>query len=139
LRIYFMQKWLNLSDPPAEYSLYDVESMGRFAGIELQGHDIPDESTILRFRHLLERRKRTERIFAEIRSLLEEKPLLLKSGSIVDATLIARRPRPRTPTGSAIRRCTRPGGAKTGTLGGRRTLVPNGTASSTACTPQRRK
>jgi transposase, IS5 family len=92
LRIYFMQNWFNLSDPQAEDSLYDVESMRRFAGIELQGHDIPDESTILRFRHLLEQHQLTEQIFTEIRSLLEEKRLLLKSGTIVDATLIAAPP-----------------------------------------------
>ena len=92
LRIYFMQNWFNLSDPQAEDSLYDIESMRRFAGIELMGHDIPDETTILRFRHLLEQRQLTERIFAEIRSLLEEKRLLLKSGTIVDATIIAAPP-----------------------------------------------
>lgn len=92
LRIYFMQQWFNLSDPQAEDSLYDIESMRRFAGIELHGHDIPDESTILRFRHLLEQHQLTERIFAEIRSLLEEKRLLLKSGTIVDATIIAAPP-----------------------------------------------
>ena len=92
LRIYFMQNWFNLSDPQAEDSLYDIESMRRFAGIELLGHDIPDESTILRFRHLLEEHQLTEGIFAEIRSLLEEKRLLLKSGTIVDATIIAAPP-----------------------------------------------
>jgi transposase, IS5 family len=92
LRIYFMQNWFNLSDPQAEDSLYDIESMRRFAGIELLGHDIPDESTILRFRHLLEQHQLTEQIFAEIRSLLEEKRLLLKSGTIVDATIIAAPP-----------------------------------------------
>jgi len=92
LRIYFMQNWFNLSDPQAEDSLYDIESMRRFAGIELQGHDIPDESTILRFRHLLEQHQLTERIFAEIRTLLEDKRLLLKSGTIVDATIIAAPP-----------------------------------------------
>src|SRR5581483_4259861 len=54
LRIHFMQIWFNLSDPQAEDSLYDIESMRRFAGIELEADAIPDESTILRFRHLLE-------------------------------------------------------------------------------------
>ncbi|HXA93036.1 MAG TPA: IS5 family transposase [Steroidobacteraceae bacterium] len=92
LRIYFMQNWFNLSDPQAEDSLYDIESMRRFAGIELLGHDIPDESPILRFRHLLEEHQLTQRIFAEIRTLLEEKRLLLKSGTIVDATIIAAPP-----------------------------------------------
>jgi IS5 family transposase len=89
LRIYFMQNWFNLSDPGAEDALYDSESMRRFAGIELAEDAIPDESTILRFRHLLERAQLTAAIFKEIRSLLEQKRLLLKSGTIVDATIIA--------------------------------------------------
>jgi IS5 family transposase len=88
LRIYFMQQWFNLSDPAMEDALYDSSSMRRFAGIELADDDVPDESTILRFRHLLERHKLTEAIFAEVRSLLEERRLLLKSGTIVDATII---------------------------------------------------
>jgi transposase, IS5 family len=92
LRIYFMQNWFNLSDPQAEDSLYDIESMRRFAGLELAEDAIPDESTILRFRHLLEKHQLTEQIFAEIRSLLEEKRLLLRSGTIVDATIIAAPP-----------------------------------------------
>jgi IS5 family transposase len=75
--------------------------MRRFAGIELLGHDIPDESTILRFRHLLEQHQLTERIFAEIRSLLEEKRLLLKSGTIVDATIIAAPPSTKNEQGGA--------------------------------------
>jgi IS5 family transposase len=92
LRIYFIQNWFNLSDPQAEDSLYDIESMRRFAGLELAEDAIPDESTILRFRHLLEKHQLTERIFAEIRTLLEEKRLLLRSGTIVDATIIAAPP-----------------------------------------------
>lgn len=91
-RIYFMQNWFNLSDPGAEDALYDSESRRRFAGIELAEDVIPDESTILRFRHLLERHGLTEQIFAEVRGLLEEKRLLLKSGTIVDATIIAAPP-----------------------------------------------
>lgn len=92
LRIYFMQNWFNLSDPQAEDSLYDMESMRRFAGLELAEDTIPDESTILRFRHLLEKHHLTEQIFAEVRALLEERRLLLKSGTIVDATVIAAPP-----------------------------------------------
>jgi transposase, IS5 family len=88
LRIYFMQQWFNLSDPAMEDSLYDSESMRRFAQIELQDDVVPDESTILRFRHLLEQHKLTEQIFGLVRSLLEQKRLLLKSGTIVDATII---------------------------------------------------
>jgi transposase, IS5 family len=92
LRIYFMQNWFNLSDPGIEDTLYDAESMRRFAVIELPEDVVPDESTILRFRHLLERYGLTERIFAEVHGLLEEKRLLLKSGTIVDATIIAAPP-----------------------------------------------
>lgn len=88
LRIYFMQNWFNLSDPAMEDALYDSESMRRFAGIELVEDAVPDETTILRFRHLLEKHRLTEAIFAEVRSLLEQKRLLLKSGTIVDATII---------------------------------------------------
>lgn len=88
LRIYFMQQWFNLSDPSMEDSLYDSESMRRFAQIELMDDAVPDESTILRFRHLLEQHKLTEQIFGLIRKLLEAKRLLLKSGTIVDATII---------------------------------------------------
>ena len=88
LRVYFMQQWFNLSDPQAEDALYDMESMRRFAGIELAEDTIPDETTILRFRHLLEAHRLTAAIFAEVRTLLEERGLLLKSGTIVDATII---------------------------------------------------
>lgn len=88
LRIYFMQQWFNLSDPAMEDALYDSSSMRRFAGIELADDDVPDESTILRLRHLLEQHKLTEAIFAEVGTLLDEKRLLLKSGTIVDATII---------------------------------------------------
>ena len=88
LRIYFMQQWFNLSDPAMEDSLYDSESMRRFAQIELMDDAVPDESTILRFRHLLEQHRLTEQIFAQVRTLLEQKRLLLRSGTIVDATII---------------------------------------------------
>lgn len=89
LRVYFMQQWFNLSDPQAEDSLYDIEPMRRFAGIELAEDAVPDETTILRFRHLLEEHQLTKAMFAEVRSLLEQRGLLLKSGTIVDATIIA--------------------------------------------------
>ena len=69
LRVYFMQQWFNLSDPQAEDALYDIEPMRRFAGIELAEDAIPDESTILRFRHLLEKHPLTQKIFAEVRLL----------------------------------------------------------------------
>jgi len=88
LRVYFMQQWFNLSDPQAEDALYDIEPMRRFAGVELAEDTVPDETTILRFRHLLEAHQLTAAIFAEVRALLEQRHLLLKSGTIVDATII---------------------------------------------------
>lgn len=89
LRIYFVQQWFDLSDPGAEDAIYDSESIRRFVGVELGEDTIPDETTILRFRRLLEKHRLTEAIFSEVGSLLEEKHLLLKSGTIVDATIIA--------------------------------------------------
>ena len=89
LRIYFLQQWFDLSDPQAENSIYDIESMRRFAGVELGEDDVPDESTILWFRQLLEEHGLTQAIFAEVGCLLEEKCLILKSGTIVDAMIIS--------------------------------------------------
>ena len=89
LRIYFLQQWFNLSDPQAEDAIYDSESMRRFARIELGDDVIPDETTILRFRHLLEQHQLTATMFEAINGLLTERRLLLKAGTIVDATIIA--------------------------------------------------
>ena len=89
LRIYFLQQWFNLSDPQAEDAIYDSESMRRFAKVELGDDAVPDETTILRFRHLLEQHGLTRAIFDEIGGLLEARGLLLRSGTIVDATIIA--------------------------------------------------
>lgn len=89
LRIYLLQIWFDLSDPQAEDAIYDSESMRRFAGIELSDDVVPDESTILRFRHMLENHNLTEAMFELINRVLEAKGLLLRSGTIVDATMIA--------------------------------------------------
>ncbi len=88
LRIYFLQQWYGLSDPAMEDSLYDIESMRRFAGIDLQTDDVPDETTILHFRHLLEKHKLTEKLFAQTRRYLIDKGLMVKEGTIVDATIL---------------------------------------------------
>lgn len=89
LRVYFLQQWFDLSDPQAEDMLYDSEAMRRFARVELGEDTVPDESTILRFRHLLEQHQLTAAMFEAVRMLLTEKRLLLKAGTIVDATIIA--------------------------------------------------
>jgi transposase, IS5 family len=89
LRVYFLQPWFDLSDPQAEDMLYDSEAMRRFAQVELLDDRVPDESTILRFRHLLEEHQLTAQMFAAVTTLLEAQRLLLKAGTIVDATIIA--------------------------------------------------
>jgi transposase, IS5 family len=89
LRIYFLQQWFNLSDPQAEDAIYDSEAMRRFARVELGDDVVPDETTILRFRHLLQQHCLTAAIFDAVKELLTAKRLLLKSGTIVDATIIA--------------------------------------------------
>ena len=88
LRVYFLQNWYALSDPMAEETLYDSEAMRRFAGIELGDDRVPDETTILNFRHLLERHGLTEAIFAEVNAHLADKGITLRSGTLVDATII---------------------------------------------------
>jgi transposase, IS5 family len=88
LRIYFMQQWYAMSDPGMEDALYEIESMRRFAGLELIEDAIPDETTILKFRRLLERHKLTEQMLAAINDVLESRGALLKGGTMVDATII---------------------------------------------------
>lgn len=89
LRIYFLQQWFDLSDPAAEDAVYDSESMRRFVGVELSEEAVPDETTILRFRRLLEEHQLTEQLFGLVRGLLESRGLLVKSGTIVDATILS--------------------------------------------------
>jgi len=88
LRIYFMQQWYGLSDPAMEDGLYDSETMRRFAGIDIAADVIPDETTLLHFRHLLEKHELTKKIFEKTQRYLTEKGLLLREGTIVDATII---------------------------------------------------
>ena len=89
LRIHFMQQWFKLSDPAMEEALHDVPAFRDFAGLSRWDEHIPSESSILRFRHLLERHKLAEQILATVNALLQAKGLQLKAGTVVDATLIA--------------------------------------------------
>ena len=95
LRIHFLQQWFGLSDPAVEEALYDTPLLASFVGLDLGVDVVPDESTILRFsesfafRHLLEQHGLSQRILETVNRILTERDLMLKSGTIVDATLIA--------------------------------------------------
>ena len=89
LRIHFLQQWFNLSDPAMEEALYDMALFREFVGLDAGEDNLPDESTILRFRHLLEAHNLSSQILATVNATLAAKGLLLKSGTVVDATLIA--------------------------------------------------
>ncbi|MFW8567348.1 IS5 family transposase [Orrella sp. 11846] len=89
LRIHFMQQWFALSDPAMEEALYDSYCMRKFAGLSLSMGGIPDETTILNFRRLLETHDLAEQFFATINDLLTEQGLMLRQGTIVDATIIS--------------------------------------------------
>ena len=89
LRIHFMQQWFTLSDPAMEEALHDVPLFREFAGLDNWSTRLPDESPILRFRHLLDKHKLAEQMLALINDLLRDKGLMLRAGTVVDATLIA--------------------------------------------------
>jgi IS5 family transposase len=92
LRIYFLQQWYALADEALEDAIYDSQAMRTFAGIDLSMESVPDATTLLHFRHLLEAHQLTQKIFAEIGALLREKKLTMREGTIVDATIIAAPP-----------------------------------------------
>ena len=85
---HFLQQWFSLSDPAMEEAFFDVPVYREFARLDTHGR-LPDESTILRFRHRLEKHKLADGILAAVNDVLRSQGLLLKEGSAVDATLIA--------------------------------------------------
>ena len=89
LRIHFVQHWFNLADFACEEALYDSTSLRRFVGIDLGCEAVRDATTMLKFRHLLEKHKLGEQLFAEVGRVLQASGMKLNSGTIVDATLIA--------------------------------------------------
>jgi IS5 family transposase len=89
LRIHLLQHWFNLADQAMEEALYDSASLRAFVGIDLGREPVPDATSLLRFRHLLEQHRLGEAIFAEVGRLLQAEGLKLSGGTIVDATLIA--------------------------------------------------
>src|SRR5579863_924574 len=88
LRIYFLQQWFNLSDPAVEEALYDMLSMRAFARIDLGEAGVPDETTICKFRHLLEKHELGKKLFAEVNRYLTACGITISGGTIVDATII---------------------------------------------------
>ena len=89
IRILFLQHWFSLSDPSVEDALYDSNSMCSFSKIDLGCEKIPDETTILRFRHLLEEHNLGKQIFDLFKESLDKRGIVLSKGTIVDATIIA--------------------------------------------------
>ena len=88
LRIYFLQHWFNLSDPGAEEALYDSRAMREFSAIDLGEEPAPDETTICKFRHLMERHNLGDQLFQLVNQYLEENGLKVSRGTIVDDTII---------------------------------------------------
>ena len=89
LRIHLLQQWYDLSDPAMEDALIEVPTMRRFAGIDMISDRIPDETTILSFRHLLEKHELGQQIFEVVKAYLKANGMAMKQGTIIDATLIA--------------------------------------------------
>jgi transposase, IS5 family len=89
LRIYFLQHWFNLSDPAVEEALYESISMRQFVGIDLGREPVPDETTVCKFRHLLEQHDLGRGLFEQVGRHLQEQGMQVSSGTIVDATIIS--------------------------------------------------
>jgi IS5 family transposase len=92
LRLYFLQQWYALADEALEDAIYDSQAMRLFTGIDLSVEAVPDATTVLKFRHLLEQHELPKQIFAAVGALLSERQLLMKEGTLVDATIIAAPP-----------------------------------------------
>jgi IS5 family transposase len=92
LRIYFVQQWYGLADEALEDALYDSQALRGFIGIELNRDAVPDATTVLHFRHWLEKHELTKALFDEVAAMLAERGLLMRQGTIVDATIIAAPP-----------------------------------------------
>ena len=92
LRVYFLQQWYGLADEALEDAIYDSQALRNFLGIDLGVESVPDATTLLKFRHLLEQHALTKQLLDEVNAFLEERGMLMREGTIVDATLIAAPP-----------------------------------------------
>ena len=114
LRIYFVQQWFNLSDPAVEEALYDSLAMRDFVGIDLGREPVPDETTVCRFRHLLETHDLGQQLFDEVQRHLTAKGLKVATGTIVDATIISAPSSTKNAKKARDPECTRPRRATSG-------------------------
>lgn len=89
LRMYFVQQWYGLADEAVEDAIYDSQALRNFMDIDLGRHSVPDATTLMGFRHLLEAHDLTQALLVEINAMLKERGLLMSQGTLVDATLIA--------------------------------------------------
>ena len=114
LRIHCMQQWYNLSDEAMEDALYEIASMRQFARLSLD-KAIPDRTTIMNFRHLLEQHELARKIFSTVNHWLAECGVLMTQGTLVDATIIQAPSSTKTNTTAVMKTCTRPRKVTSGT------------------------
>jgi len=113
-RLYFVQLWNHFSDEATEDALYDRPILARLVGIDRLRERVPDATTLMNFRHLLEAHQLAPRILERVNARLEAQGLLLREGTLVEARWLPLRPRPRTRISNATPRCTRPRRATNG-------------------------
>ena len=107
LRMYLLQVWFSLSDEGVEEAIYDSYAMRRFMGVEFATSQVPDATTLLHFRHLLEGHDLGAKLLAEQTEIFSEQGWIMRGGSIVDATIIAAPSSTKNAAGPGTRRCTR--------------------------------
>jgi transposase, IS5 family len=89
LRMYFIQQWYGLADVAVEDAIYDSQALRNFCGIDLAVASVPDSTTLMDFRHLLEKNALPQAMLQSVNALLKERGLLMSQGTLIDATLIA--------------------------------------------------
>ena len=117
LRIYFLQQWFNLADPAVEEALYDSATLRQFVGIDWGAEPVPDETTVCKFRHLLEDNHLGEEILGTVNLHLQAKGVRITTGTIVDATIIHAPSSTKNRERAATQKCTRRRKGRTGTSG----------------------
>ena len=117
LRMYLLQIWFNLSDPATEDAIYDSYAMRKFTGIDFMTEAVPDETTLCKFRHLLERNGLNKLFFDAINRVMVQTGHMMKGGTIVDATIINAPSSTKMPRNPVIPKCTKPRKETNGGLG----------------------